>query len=659
MKKTETNFRKTGKASKTSRAALRPALAVLCTCILLLSAGCSGTQGTGQSGAGQDAAVTDSSAVQTENAGTDSSIQNPDPGTWTDLSGTGRTSESSSSGKTQAAGAGTSGMTAAAAEKAEESRGLIVIDPGHQRYANTGNEPVGPGASETKMKVTGGATGTETGVPEYQLTLDIGLKLRDRLKERGYEVIMTRDSNDVDISNSERAQIANEANADIFVRIHANSVDDSGHTGAMTICQTPGNVYNGDLYEQSRALSDCILKAYTERTGIEYEKVWETDTMSGINWCQIPVTILEMGYLSNAEEDSLMQDPKMQETMVEGIVEGIDDYFSLYPQKGKDEQSSSGMTDVAAAEGKSQDDADKEQEDADEVQDYTSEVQEDNGEAEEENGEVQEDAMKITLTRSRFGISKESLSTQMESLAKLLKKKLSKKSGKWSLYLYRTDTGEAIGLNAQDSMVSASLIKLYIAGCYLEKVEKKEVKDNYQNQLFSMISASDNSATNILIDVLGKDAVNSFMKEHGYWAGKLNRKMLEQNGTENYTSSQDCGRLLRKVYEGTYVSKEASERLMEALKAQIPRNKKKIPAGVPSDIKTANKTGELFIKDKKGVSIAIQNDSAVIFVPGKPYIMTVMSAVPSAGEEQLHKEIAELSKEVYESICGKTSGQVN
>lgn len=636
MKKSGTTPGKTVKAFKAPKAALRPVLAVLCACILLLSAGCSGTQGTGQSGAGQDAAKTTSTEALTENAGTDSSTQNPVSETGTELSGTGRTSESSSSGKTQAAEAGASGMTAAPAEKAEESRGLIVIDPGHQRYANTENEPVSPGSSETKMKVTGGAAGTATGLPEYQLALDIGLQLRDRLTERGYDVIMTRDSNDVDISNAERAQIANKADADIFVRIHANSIDDSGHTGAMTICQTPGNANNGDLYEQSRALSDCILKAYTEHTGINYERVWETDTMSGINWCRVPVTILEMGYLSNPEEDRLMQDPEMQKNMVEGIVEGIDEYFSLYPKKEREEQSGFGMTDETAAK-------DMDQEDAGETQDDT--------------GEVQENAMKITLTRSRFGVTKESLSPQMEALAKLLRNKLSKKSGEWSLYLYRTDTGEAVGLNAQIPMVSASLIKLYVAGCYLEKVEKKEVKDNYQKQLFSMISASDNSATNTLIDVLGMDDINDFIMEHGYWAGRLNRKMLEQNGTENYTSSQDCGRVLRQVYEGTYVSKEASERLMEALLAQISRNREKIPAGVPSNVKTANKTGELFIKDKKGVSIAIQNDAAVIFAPGQPYILTVMSAVPSGGEGQLHKEIAELSKEVYESICGKGSGQ--
>ena len=235
-----------------------------------------------------------------------------------------------------------SSSTAAKAETAStaappEYKGLVVIDPGHQQYANTEQEPVGPGASETKIKVSGGTTGTATGVPEYELTLDIGLQLRDKLLERGYQVIMVRDTNEVDISNSERAEIANEADADVFIRLHANGSPDSGVTGAMTICQTPANPYNGDVYEQSRALSENILDSYIYKTGINRQNIWETDTMSGINWSEVPTTILEMGFMSNTGEDRSMQDDDMQQKMVEGIADGIDEYMKQFPPKERDE----------------------------------------------------------------------------------------------------------------------------------------------------------------------------------------------------------------------------------------------------------------------------------------------------------------------------------
>ena len=240
------------------------------------------------------------------------------------------------------AAAPSSSSTAAKAETAStavppEYKGLVVIDPGHQQYANTEQEPVGPGASETKIKVSGGTTGTATGVPEYELTLDIGLQLRDKLLERGYQVIMVRDTNEVDISNSERAEIANEADADVFIRLHANGSPDSSVTGAMTICQTPANPYNGDVYEQSRALSENILDSYIYKTGINRQYVWETDTMSGINWSEVPTTILEMGFMSNTGEDRSMQDDDMQQKMVEGIADGIDEYMKQFPPKERDE----------------------------------------------------------------------------------------------------------------------------------------------------------------------------------------------------------------------------------------------------------------------------------------------------------------------------------
>ena len=299
-------------------------------------------------------------AVMTAACGTGSRTENSaSAGSTGEAAAAGTTEEAAPAGQTAAAAV--TGETAAAATTQSAAAAtsaspdlkpagngfLVVIDAGHQRQGNSGQEPIGPGASSTKAKVSSGTAGVSTGVPEYQLNLDITLQLRDELIARGYDVILCRETNDVDISNSERAAVANENEADAFIRIHANGSGSSSAHGSMTICMTPGNPFNGDLYEESRHLSDCVLDAYVAETGISKEYVWETDTMSGINWSQVPVTILEMGYMSNPSEDEKMQDPDFQKVMVTGIANGIDDYFEV--RKGMTETAGDDMTAAQAA----------------------------------------------------------------------------------------------------------------------------------------------------------------------------------------------------------------------------------------------------------------------------------------------------------------------
>lgn len=205
---------------------------------------------------------------------------------------------------------------------------IIVIDAGHQNYAMNDTEPNGPGSSVMKFKLSSGTVGVATGVWEHELNLEVALMLRDLLLERGYTVVMIRETGNVTISNAERAQIANKYRADAFIRIHANSVtDNSTVRGALTMCQSSSNKYNGYLYTESNMLSQYVIDEFCSSTGLRNRGVSLTDEMTGINWCAVPATIVEMGFMSNPDEDRMMATAEFKKNAAEGILKGIEKYI--------------------------------------------------------------------------------------------------------------------------------------------------------------------------------------------------------------------------------------------------------------------------------------------------------------------------------------------
>ena len=236
-----------------------------------------------------------------------------------------------------------------------------------------------------------------------------------------------------------------------------------------------------------------------------------------------------------------------------------------------------------------------------------------------------------------------------EALRAALEAELATCTGHWALYWRCLETGETISLGSAP-MPAASLIKLFVAGAYCEALEAGEL-EAAPELLRAMLSDSSNEACNELIDRLGggdtaagMERVNAFAAAMGCEDSQLSRKMLAPSPPENYTSVEDCGTVLARIYEGSCVSQTASAELLACLRAQS--RTWKIPAGVPDGVETANKTGEL---------AGVENDAAIVWAPGCTYVLCVMSEEilsSSAGQSN----IVGLSKMVYEHV---TAGEAS
>lgn len=214
-----------------------------------------------------------------------------------------------------------------AVEQAAQGRlkGVTVcIDPGHQRKTEVETVPLGPNFSKKSTTTVGMAQGVVTARREAIVVLEVGLILRNMLLQEGANVVMTREVQDTFVGMLERADIPNEAGADFVLRLHCNSRNDANVQGIQVFCPYQSSyaleVADEDTY---REMGFTLLHAMQKTTGQDKGTCKLNNTYVSNNWSKMPSFLVEMGYMSNREEDLLMANSEYQQLLAQGMVEGI------------------------------------------------------------------------------------------------------------------------------------------------------------------------------------------------------------------------------------------------------------------------------------------------------------------------------------------------
>lgn len=220
-------------------------------------------------------------------------------------------------------------------EESEQNGGvldgkIICIDPGHGKTSRSEKEPIYPGASEKKATNVSGTSGKT--MSEEALNLLAGVELRDALTGMGALVYMTREGHECDMSNVERAEFANEKNADLVIRLHADGSESASTSGVSMLLPDPkrsnGEYLTAEVVEKSRIAGELILSEVISRTDAKNRGTVTRPDMTGFNWSKVPVVLLEMGFMTNAEEEARLVDSEYRAKIIDGICAGCEKYFS-------------------------------------------------------------------------------------------------------------------------------------------------------------------------------------------------------------------------------------------------------------------------------------------------------------------------------------------
>ncbi len=163
-------------------------------------------------------------------------------------------------------------------------------------------------------------------VREKDITLPVTLRVAQLLREKGYNVILTR-SEDVYVDLYDRCDIANNAKGDIFVSIHANASEVKPDFQGTFTYSYPNSV-------EGERLAGCIQRAVVAAAG-SIDRGLLTNDYVVLRETYMPAALLEMGFMSCHEELEMLVKPEYQEKIAQGTAKGIENYLATLPKKGE------------------------------------------------------------------------------------------------------------------------------------------------------------------------------------------------------------------------------------------------------------------------------------------------------------------------------------
>lgn len=220
-----------------------------------------------------------------------------------------------------AAATAAAALVAAAAGAAQP---VVVIDPGHDLRANGAREPIGPGSERLKIKDGGGTRGVVTGTREADLVLDVSLRLRSLLRQAGVRVVMTRTRTArTSAGNVARARVANTARAALFLRVHADGHPDRSVRGTHTLHPVSIPDWTDDIAGASRRAAGIVQREVVRALGFPDRGLNPRSDFTGFNWSDVPVILVELGFMTNPDEDRALARPATRQRAAGGLCRGV------------------------------------------------------------------------------------------------------------------------------------------------------------------------------------------------------------------------------------------------------------------------------------------------------------------------------------------------